>query len=234
LQPALISLEMEPQIASILAESPTPQRQREVLSIMVGRLEPLLKRHGLIQPFSCETGLRLERRYGMCRFDADGSIRIHVRCTRDGDRQRWRQPSAIMATLVHEVSHLRHRGHSKNFWRLCRGLLDEAAARGLYCGALDDASERPQGRDRLAGSAADAVVSAARVRRRERTQAASQLVTAWPLGAWARLPNRGGGRASHTLVQVVMKRRTRLVVQTRGGRRYLVSASLLEPPSAGG
>src|SRR5262249_45379046 len=105
---------------------------------------------------------------------------------------------------------------------------DDAATLGLYSGESDDPAERPQGRGRLAGSAADALVLAERAHRRERAQAARELVTAWPIGAWARL--RGGSTGiSYQQVQVLVKRRTRLLVQAPDGHRYLVSPCVLEP-----
>ncbi len=224
----LMGLELEPDLASALARAPSVQMQRTLLVLLLRKLEPLLQRHGLTMPFRYEPGLRLRRRYGLCRFDVEGQPLIQVRCTRDGDRGHWRRPSAIMGTLIHELSHLRHHRHSAAFWRLCRALLNEAAMRGLYSGEADDPAERPQGRGRLAGSAADAVVSAARTRRREHARAARELVSTWSIGAWARLRD-GNGGISRQVVSVLGKRRTRLVVQSASGRRYLVNANMLEP-----
>jgi WLM domain len=224
----LFRLEHEAEIVAILETEPSPRQQRALLCFMLRQLGPVLARHALHMPFACEPGLRLTRRYGLCHFDVNGQPLIQVRCTSDGDRRRWRRPSAIVGTLIHELAHLRYRGHSPAFWRLCRAMLNEAAALGVYSGDLDDPTEQPQGRGRLAGSAADDVLSAARARRREHARAARELVGAWPVGAWARLRS-GSAAASSALVQVVQQRRTRLMVQTRAGRRYLVPAGLLEP-----
>jgi hypothetical protein len=35
----------------------------------------------LTLPFRCERGVRLKRRYGLCRFEAEGQALIQVRCT---------------------------------------------------------------------------------------------------------------------------------------------------------
>jgi WLM domain len=137
-----------------------------------------------------QPGVRLKRRYGLCRFEVEGQALIQVRCARDDDQRQWRRPGAIVGTLVHELSHLRHRRHTPTFWRLCCVLLDDAATLGLYSGESDDPAERPQGRDRLAGSAADALVLPERAHRRQQARAARELVAAWPIGAWARI--RGG------------------------------------------
>ncbi len=201
--------------------------QRALLALLLEELEPLLQRRELNAPFQCEPGVRLSRSYGMFRWSSAGQAAIQVRCTRDGDRRSWRSLSAIVGTLIHEIAHLKHRRHSAAFWRLCRALLNEAALLGLYSGDSDDPTERPQGRGRLAGSAADAVVSAALADSRRRARAARALAAGWSVGAWARLA--GGSRTKPRVVQVVAKRRSRLIVQTASGRRYLVNATLLEP-----
>jgi WLM domain-containing protein len=224
---ALPDLDLDPAIVATLAGSPTVHAQSRLLELLLLQLKPLLRRRGLRLPFRCEPGVRLKRRYGLCRFEVEGQALILVRCTRDDDRGQWRRPSAIVGTLIHELSHLRHRRHTPTFWRFCRALLDDAATLGLYSGESDDPAERPQGRGRLAGSAADALVIAERAHRREQARAARELVTAWPIGSWACI--RGGSIGVRCLpVQVLVKRRTRLLVQARDGQRYLVSPSVVE------
>jgi hypothetical protein len=233
---ALPDLDLDPAMVAILAGLPTVHAQNRLLQLLLHKLEPILQRRGLTLPFRCESGGRLRRRYGLCRFEAGGQALIQVRCTRDDDRGQWRRLSAIVGTLIHELSHLRHRRHNPPFWRCCRALLDDAATLGLYSGEADDPAERPQGRGRLAGSAADALVIAERARRREQARAARELMTAWPVGSWGRIRG-GSARVRSQPVQVLVQRRTRLLVQARDGQRYLVSPSALEPldvPAAAG
>jgi hypothetical protein len=128
-----------------------------------------------------------------------------------------------MHTLLHELAHIKHRGHSKAFWRLCRVLLDDAARLGLYDPRDDDPFERSSGLDKLAGSAAQPLVHLARRARRERHRAARELMAIWPTGGVARVRGLSGQ------VRILEKRRTRVLVETLRRRRYLVPVHLLEP-----
>ncbi len=92
----LMGLELEPDLASALARAPSVQMQRTLLVLLLRKLEPLLQRHGLTMPFRYEPGLRLRRRYGLCRFDVEGQPLIQVRCTRDG----WAHSSTSSATCA--------------------------------------------------------------------------------------------------------------------------------------
>jgi hypothetical protein len=195
----------------------------------VSQLRAVLERHRLPSEFECRPGVRLRRRYGSCHFRGDGlPPLILVRCTADGDRTRWRRQSAIVGTLMHELAHLRYRGHGRAFWRLCRALLDDAAALGVYDPRDDDPRETAQGRDKLAGSAADTVVRAARAERAQRARAARQLVSTFAPGALAvvRIPR---GRLAGATVRVLARRRTRLLVEAPDRRRYLINVGLVEP-----
>jgi hypothetical protein len=199
------------------------------LRTLVAQLQPALARHELPSVFECRPGVRLRRRYGSCQFRGDGKPPlILVRCTADGNQNAWREKSAIAGTLVHELAHLRHRGHTRAFWRLCRALLDDAAALGVYDVSDDDPNESVQGRLKLAGSAADGVVRASRVLRAERARAARELVATWQVGSLA-VVRASRGRLAGATVRIVSKGRTRLLVEDPRRRRFLVSASLLEP-----
>ncbi len=67
------------------------------------------------------------RLYGTC--DADGRIRIRLRSRTTGGFLRY---SSLVATLCHELAHLRHFHHGPSFVRFYRELLEAARARGLY------------------------------------------------------------------------------------------------------
>lgn len=67
------------------------------------------------------------RLYGSC--DADGRIRIRLRSRTTGALLRY---SSLVATLCHELAHLRHFHHGQEFVRLYRELLESARRRGVY------------------------------------------------------------------------------------------------------
>jgi hypothetical protein len=192
-------------------------------------LSPIVLTNGLP---ACEVhpGLRLRRAYGRCRWLAGPTPRyqITVRCTADGDRAAWRRLGAITGTLLHELAHLRWRGHGQRFWTLHRRLVDQAVAAGVYDPSDRDVAERAQGDEKLAESAAASVADAARRVRRERSRLGRLALTAWQPGQLARISPMGG-RLAGMGVRVLARGRTRLEVQTPDGRRYRVLPSLLEP-----
>jgi WLM domain len=209
-------------LAVLLSGPSTPAAQRRAVGLLREAIEPLLTLRGLDSiPFDLEPGWRLKRRFGQCRHFTDGRPpRITLRCTGDDG---WRRRGALVHTLLHEVAHLKHRGHSKAFWRLCRALLDDAAHLGIYHPADDDPSERSSGVEKLAGSAAQPLVHLARRARRERHRAARELMAVWQAGSLARVRGLGGP------VRILEKRRTRVLVEAPRRRRYLVPVHLLEP-----
>ncbi len=66
--------------------------------------------------------------YGCC--DTDGNIRIRLRSRVTGELLRY---SSLVATLCHELAHLRHFDHGQEFTRLYRNLLEFARRTGRYC-----------------------------------------------------------------------------------------------------
>jgi len=70
---------------------------------------------------------RVKRRYGICY--ADGTIRIRLAHARTGEPLRY---SSLVATLCHELAHLRHFDHGPRFKSFNQTLLDWARARGIY------------------------------------------------------------------------------------------------------
>ncbi len=67
------------------------------------------------------------RLYGTC--DTEGQIRIRLRSRTTGQLLRY---SSLVATLCHELAHLRHFHHGPRFVRFYRELLESARRRGMY------------------------------------------------------------------------------------------------------
>ncbi|MFQ5457920.1 MAG: M48 family metallopeptidase [Myxococcota bacterium] len=70
---------------------------------------------------------RVKRRYGSC--DSDGVIRIRLRNQRTGKFLKY---SSMIATLCHELAHLRYMNHGPRFVALYTRILEFARADGIY------------------------------------------------------------------------------------------------------
>jgi predicted metal-dependent hydrolase len=70
---------------------------------------------------------RVKRRYGVCY--RDGTIRIRLTHARSGEPLRY---SSLVATLCHELAHLRHFDHGPRFRSFNQRILEWARSRGIY------------------------------------------------------------------------------------------------------
>lgn len=70
---------------------------------------------------------RVKRRFGSC--DSDGVIRIRLRNRRNGDYLKY---SSLVATLCHELAHLRFMDHGTGFRSLYADILQFARATEIY------------------------------------------------------------------------------------------------------
>jgi len=78
----------------------------------------------------------VKSRYGVC-YD-DGAIKIRLRHAVSGEPLKY---SGLVATLCHELAHLRHFHHGVRFRRFYLEILEYARAQRIYC---------PSSRPRLA------------------------------------------------------------------------------------
>jgi hypothetical protein len=204
---------------------PTRAAQAALLAELRAEILPVLIAERLPTNFVVSPGTRLTRAYGRCVWRPGSDVaEITIRCTADGDRSRWRRRGAIVGTLLHEAAHLRYRGHGPRFWALHRHLVDRAARAGVYDPTDRDPHERGRGDEKLADSAAGAIAEQAREARRSRLQINRLAVQDWRPGAVAFVRS---GALAGVPVTVLALRRTRLLVETRTGRRYFVSPGLL-------
>lgn len=203
-----------------------PAAQQSLLTELCVLLAPLLVRYRLPADFQLAPGLRLRRRFGTCQLNKHGPASIRVRCTITNERERWRAPSAILVTLLHELAHLRYAGHGLRFWQLLRRFVDHAHAAGLYDPTEGADDEAAAGDGKLAGSAAGVLAEAARKNRRARWRANRDGLAGWSVGDMAIILM--GQRKTPLRVQIVALRQTRAEVVDARRRRYLVSGSLLQ------
>ena len=199
--------------------APTSTRQRLVLAALGQLTEPLRFGNGL-PIYDLRPGVRLRRRWGQCRHFPDGRRpEIQVRCV-DGAPPAWRSTAGLVATLLHELAHLRYRGHGPRFWALNRRLVDQAAAMGIFRPEAGGLTERSQGDEKLAGSAAGVLAEAARARRRERAAANRAAAARWRTGDRVRILARG--RLAGVEAQVIGVARSWVTVETSDKRRFRV------------
>jgi hypothetical protein len=97
---------------------------------------------------------------GSC--DTDGAIRLRLRSRLNGEFLKY---SSLVATLCHELAHLRHFSHGPAFRRFYLELLDVARRQGRYCPAPPRRARTPAA-DR---THRPAVVAAARRRAARRS-----------------------------------------------------------------
>ena len=69
----------------------------------------------------------VKRRYGVCY--SDGTIKIRLRHATTGEPLKY---SSLIATLCHELAHLRHFNRGKRFQRFNRELLEWCRREGIY------------------------------------------------------------------------------------------------------
>ncbi len=87
----------------------------------------LASRFGLRLARLDKEGARVKRRFGSC--DSDGVIRIRLRNRRNGDYLKY---SSLVATLCHEIAHLKYLNHGNHFRALYADVLLLARAHHIY------------------------------------------------------------------------------------------------------
>jgi hypothetical protein len=226
---APVTVDLGP-LEELMQGAPTLARQL-VVARALGRLaEPIVKANNLPE-YVLRPGFRLRRRWGQCKRFADGRLaEIQVRCV-DGAPPAWRPVAGLVATLLHELAHLRYGGHGSRFWQLHRRLMDQAAAIGLYAPLAGDPVERSQGDEKLGGSAGEALADAARARRRERAAVNREAAARWRVGDHVRIMARGRLLGAEAVVLAVA--RSWVTVQTRDKHLYRVIGTALAPAEMG-
>ena len=82
---------------------------------------------------------QVRRRYGIC--DEDGRIRIRLRHAKTGALLKY---SSLIDTLCHELAHLQHFNHGRQFEYLYRRMLLQARRAGIYRPAPRFRRARPE------------------------------------------------------------------------------------------
>jgi len=208
----------------VLRAPPTPRQRHRAAQALGAVLEPLRLRHGL-PPCAWRAGTLAMRVWGRTLRCPDGTFEIALRAHAEpaaGQPLVWRRPAALVATALHELAHLRYRGHGPRFWSLVRRLLDEAAAAGIYVAADDDPGERGRGDAKLRGSAAHGRAEAARAARADQRR----LARVFQAGQTVRVVSGSPRLAGHTGV-VERRGRTRLLVRL-GERLYWIPSAWIQ------
>ncbi|MBP7146076.1 MAG: DUF45 domain-containing protein [Acidobacteria bacterium] len=105
---------------------PPRNEQERLLERLRGHAREVGASFGLV-PRSVRWTRRDAKVYGVC--DIDGNIRIRLRSLVTGKPLKY---SSLVSTLCHEMAHLRHFHHGRDFSRLYRALLGRARALGIY------------------------------------------------------------------------------------------------------
>lgn len=103
------------------------EEEREILERLDRDARLLAGRFGLPLDHLTKESDRVKRRYGSC--DAKGVIRLRLRDRRNGA---FLKHSSLVATLCHELAHLRHLDHGKRFRALYMQILEYARAATIY------------------------------------------------------------------------------------------------------
>ncbi|MEN8160718.1 MAG: M48 family metallopeptidase [Myxococcota bacterium] len=101
--------------------------RRELMARLNGDAAVIAARFGLRYRVIEPERPRVKRRYGVC--FSDGTIRIRLAHAKTGEPLRY---SSLVATLCHELAHLRHFNHGQRFRAFNQTLLEWARSRGIY------------------------------------------------------------------------------------------------------
>lgn len=104
------------------------RRQKEaLLRRLEGDAQRIASRFGLRYRVVEAERANVKRRYGICY--SDGTIKIRLRHATTGRPLKY---SSLVATLCHELAHLRHFDHGKRFQRFNRDLLEWCRRERIY------------------------------------------------------------------------------------------------------
>jgi len=110
-----------------MSRARTQRENRELIARLQRDARRIALRFGL--RYRCIEAERasVKRRYGICY--SDGTIKIRLRNTRTGEPLKY---SSLVATLCHELAHLRHFDHGEHFQRFNTQVLAWARKQGIY------------------------------------------------------------------------------------------------------